>query len=183
MKAQSGADMTANARTVLADCQAAMRSLEECEYGSEWSRHWVTVVSLLRAVGHVLEKVDAKSDPQLARVVRAHFEQLKTTKPQPQIYWQFIVEERNSVLKEYRFRGIHAWTSSSATSLSVSSPTPGGPTFTSSRPTPGRIQIHVYDRGAFAGRNQGDVAIEAIEWWQSTLDKIDALASGGEGIV
>ena len=42
---------------VISDCEAAVEVLEDCGYGAEWRRRWVTVVALLRAVGHVLHKV------------------------------------------------------------------------------------------------------------------------------
>jgi hypothetical protein len=32
----------------------------------------------------------------------------------------------------------------------------------------------VFDRGPFAGRHQQDIAAEAVAWWKSYLDELDA---------
>jgi hypothetical protein len=50
--------MTAAARLVLDDCRGALADLKEGVQGAEWRRRWIVTVVLLRAVGHVLEKVD-----------------------------------------------------------------------------------------------------------------------------
>ena len=58
------------ARVVIDDCRVAIETLDECEFGPEWRRSWVTVVALLRAVGHVLQKVDARTDARMAEMIR-----------------------------------------------------------------------------------------------------------------
>ena len=160
--------MTNQAREVLSDCEAALGSLADCEYGSEWRRHWVTVLALLRAVGHVLEKVDSKSSPRMAFIVREQFNLLKRTKPEPRIFWNFIEEERNNVLKEYRISGVHASNASSVTFFA------GGRNVTAS--ADGTTHMHVFDRGAFTGRHQVEVAAEAVAWWTAYLQKVETLA-------
>lgn len=164
--------MTIVARIVLADCELAVTDLGGLGVGSEWSRRWVALVALLRAVGHVLDKVDGQRSRELRRIVHDEYRKLKDSKPEPHIYWGFIEEERNLVLKEYRFRGVHA---SGLNVTSLTGPSSKGQQFTRTREEPGDLHLHVFDEGPFAGRNHLDVATEAIRWWRSYLDQIDAL--------
>ena len=53
--------MTAAARKVLADCEVALEMLEEEEDEQRWRVLWAGAMALLRAVGHVLQKVDCQS--------------------------------------------------------------------------------------------------------------------------
>jgi hypothetical protein len=82
--------MTAAARLVLLDCEAALEDLLAGPTGLQWRTRWAGAVALLRSVGHVLQKVDTKSSRAMAQVVGEAFAGLKTTKPQPQIFWAFI---------------------------------------------------------------------------------------------
>src|SRR5262245_54359762 len=100
--------MTARARVVLEDCRAQLAALDYGLPGPEWRRAWVATVALLRAVGHVLEKVDGKSSPGMARAVKAEFARLKRERGENKIFWDFIERERNNVLKEYREPAVHA---------------------------------------------------------------------------
>ena len=78
--------MTTQARVALSDCQGALDSLAHCEYGAEWRRRWVTVVTLQRAVGHVLDKVDGTSSPRMALVIKTRWSLLNKTKPEPPFF-------------------------------------------------------------------------------------------------
>lgn len=54
--------MTSASRQVLADCRDAwmeLREVEESGEGRVWWRRWLAALVLLRAVGHVLGKVDS----------------------------------------------------------------------------------------------------------------------------
>jgi hypothetical protein len=162
--------MTTQARVVLSDCQGALDSLAHCEHGAEWRRRWVTVVTLQRAVGHVLDKVDGTSSPRMASVIKTRWSLLNKTKPEPHIFWNFIEEERNNVLKEYLFAGRHA---SGFNVKSVSLSVGDGKIVTSTAEESDEIHMHVFNEGPFAGRHQIDVAAEAIAWWKAYLDEID----------
>jgi hypothetical protein len=94
--------MTATARLVLLDCEAALEDLRAGPTGLQWRTRWAAVVALLRSVGHVLQKVDAKSSRAMGQAIREAFADLKATAPEPRIFWTFIEEERNNILKEYR---------------------------------------------------------------------------------
>lgn len=151
--------MTTRARLVLADCCEAHAELVDGLQGSAWRRRWSTVVVLLRATLHALQKVDAKADRSLERALNARWMDLRATKPVPQILWQFIDEDRNLILKEYEHRAgqsvaVMVGTGSSRTSYHVNT-------------------------GPFAGEDPRRVAAEAIEWMQDFLDELDAAVDGG----
>ena len=65
-----------------------------------------------------------------------------------------------------------------ATSLTVSV---GGKESTLVSETTCDLHMRVFSKGPFAGRNQVDVAREAVQWWHNYLDLIDALAGKASG--
>src|SRR5262245_56620383 len=161
------------AREVFDDCKVAIAALEQCGFGPEWRRRWVTVVALLRAVGHVLQKVDAKGGGRLSEIIWQDWDSLKKTKPEPAIFWSFIEDARNNVLKEYRFGGVHA-TGFNVDSVSVGLSDGRTVTITPDAVCSGDVHMHVFDEGPFFGRNQIDVAKEALAWWHSRLARVEA---------
>jgi hypothetical protein len=148
--------MPLQARLVLEDCRGALADLRDGVQGDEWRRRWVAALVLLRAVGHVLRNVDAGSDEKVGAVIQEKWLALNRSKPEPQIFWHFIEEERNLILKEYAIRAgqgvtIHL----------------GGPVVEATYSYPIR-------EGAFGGRDQREVIRTAIEWWDSYLKEIEA---------
>lgn len=69
----------------------------------EWKLHWVSGIALLRTVGHVLAKVDALVSPAHAAAVDGLWARLKADRQSSAIFWNFIEEERNNLLKTYTF--------------------------------------------------------------------------------
>jgi hypothetical protein len=126
---------------------------------------------LLRAVGHVLDKVDGEQTPAYRAAISAWWAGLKGTKPKPQVFWDFIEDERNTILKEYR------------TSAGQGATIPvGGIEFNlrtgevrADQPGP-TIHHYTVNSGPFAGREQRELLSEAIAWWESELDGIDQAA-------
>lgn len=161
--------MTTSARLVLADCKQAASEIDSGVQGSAWRLRWVTSVVLLRAVGHVLDKVDSSRSANHKFAIDAAWKALQQSKPQPEIFWQFIEDERNSILKEYRL--------SAGQGVTVR---PGIVTFNlktgEQHASEGLSPIYHYviNDGAFKGRDQRHVLREAIEWWQGYLDAIDS---------
>ena len=94
--------MTKASRKVLEDCKGALEDFKYGVQGGEWRRRWITSVVLLRTVGNVLKIVDALTDPVLEKIINAEWEKLKGSKPEPRIFWEFIYQERNNILKEYQ---------------------------------------------------------------------------------
>lgn len=187
------------ARLVLSDCQWACQHLSGALSGEPLRITWVAVVTLLRAVGHVLDQVDAEADADVRLVVTEKHRSCVRTRPLPEIYWQFICCERNNILKQYRFGFARTIEPAPDTTLHLGTgqtirfqvaPTSstaggradglafnydalsvtGGPLPPQQRP----IKSLIAD-GPFKGRSEKDVAEEAIRWWMDYLDEVEAL--------
>ena len=161
--------MTQYARLALQDCRAALEELRADPTGLVWRVRWAAAVSLLRSVGHVLEKVDAARDPAMADAVRAKYAALKVTRPEPAIFWEFIERERNNLLKEYRTAAKQNVTVRPGTiHLNLRTgeqySTPGLPA----------LYEHVMSDGPFEGEDPRNLVEQAIAWWSSYLDEVDA---------
>lgn len=173
--------MTSAARLVLADCDEALQELIDCDVdldvniGAMRRRRWMAVVALLRAVGHVLKNVDGASSPTLGKTIKAEWDAVNKTKPEPHILWGFIENERNTVIKEYRFRSHRSATGVAVTSISATTAS-GVATITANRY--GEAELRLLTDGPFAGRNDIEVVTEAIQWWKVYLDKIEAQVAG-----
>ncbi len=92
--------MKLKARLVLEDAKEASKELPE--YGGQTSpdnstvrRRWIAVMALLRAVGHVLHKVDGNTNEFLRKAVNEKWQD------RPIIFTEFIEKYRNAVLKRY----------------------------------------------------------------------------------
>lgn len=149
--------MTLQARTVLSDCRGALEELMAGVHDARWRRRWVATIVLLRTVGHVLDNVDSQRSPQMKAAIAAAWAQLKSQKPNPSIFWQFIDDERNNIVKEYLVGAGY--------NITVY---PGA-----ERPADFE---YVINTGPFKGRAQREVIDEAIQWWGQYLDAIDVAA-------
>ncbi|WP_417476011.1 hypothetical protein [Maricaulis sp.] len=69
----------------------------------EWRLSWVAGIALLRTVGHVLAKVDAKSSRLHSEAIGSLWERFKADRESSWIFWDFIESERNTLLKTYSF--------------------------------------------------------------------------------
>ncbi len=134
---------------------------------------WVAVTTLLRAVGSVLHKVDAPTNPVLKKIIDTEWDILRSTKPEPAIFWQFIDCERNNVVKQYEFGFSRA---------AVYGPPLGQAGI--------QLRVNLLDvcvalppqefpavestirTGAFEGQSEQDVAAQAVNWWDAQLDRI-----------
>lgn len=169
--------MTKVARWVLDDCKYALTRHSDSLQGEDFRMSWVTIVALLRAVGHVLDKVDASSDPRIAKAVKEEWAKLKATKPEPRILWEFIEQERNNVLKLYQIgvdRGIRIKGPEIANKGTIveidHTKSRGGRGF-----SPGAENFSYIRSGTFAKRPEREVAREAIKFWEDFLDRIDRI--------
>ena len=158
--------MTLTARLVLADCRLALVHLENEPDERNWRVHWVAAVTLLRTVGHVLDKVDGRANAQLRLTARKLYEKGKTD-PEHEIFREFIDNERNNVLKEYEF-GV----SEGPIEVLLSKETPAGP-----------VPIHVVQiseniyrpmrDGVYAGEDGRTLIEYSIEWWERQLNQLE----------
>lgn len=160
--------MIEKARDVLEDCKVVACELADGVAGREWRVRWVAAAALLRAVGHVLQKVDAPTDPVLRSVIDDAWGRLVETRPEPVIFWQFIEDERNNVLKEYRLSaglGITVRPGTGHVNLTTGEQwgEPGLPTLYDFR----------MKSGPYTGADQREVLQHAIRWWESYLGDIE----------
>lgn len=167
--------MTAAAREVLDDCRLALTMLEEETDLDRWRVHWAAAVALLRAVGHVLDKVDGE-DADLRRLAAAAFRSWKGDAPEHEIFREFIEPERNTVLKEYRFRHHPLDEVSLATVLDIRDPETGDVTRASEIFQLGDNLYRPFQEGWRAGDDARDVLSDAINWWENQLNAIDTLS-------
>ncbi len=156
--------MTTAARKALSDLEYAHSLLEVEESTQRFRILWVASISLSRAVGHVLEKIDSKASPELRATISKAYLSWKQDPETHQIFFEFIEDERNSVLKEYEFGFM-----SGPIDVMV---LPDGTSFSLSEnlfcPLAG---------GRFAGEDCRDVLQLAISWWKAQLASIDEAAA------
>ena len=69
----------------------------------EWRTNWIAGVAMLRAIGHVLHKVDTAVSPHHKRVIDAAWRSWNADKDGNWIFFDFIERERNSILKTFSF--------------------------------------------------------------------------------
>jgi len=142
--------------------------------GIAWEAKLSASVALLRSVGHVLRFVDRKKSP-LRQAIDNHWKALEAGKAnkKPKIFWEFICEERNLILKEGKLRAgqstMVAIVGVQATALAAGQSPPPPPPQQSPRAT------HSYHMtgGSFVGRDPHDLIEEAIKWWRSELETIE----------
>lgn len=78
--------MTVHAREVLRDCQLLLEIIASDMPSELWRPRWAGLVALLRAVGHVLDKVDGNRTDSARNVIDSTWLQLCQSKPEPSIF-------------------------------------------------------------------------------------------------
>jgi hypothetical protein len=92
------------ARRVLRDCDWVIRRMPTGDVNQAAGRQsWFAAVALLRAVGHALKNEDAARSVYLREAIEAAWQKWKTNFYASQMFYGFIEDERNALLKEYRF--------------------------------------------------------------------------------
>jgi hypothetical protein len=174
--------VTIRARLVLQDVRHAIAMHTDNLGGEEFRISWFAITGLLRAVGHVLANVDSRQSPEMASSIRRGWDELKATRPQPEIFWGFIESERNNFFKVYEHSVNRSFTLTCYDELGA--PTNASTSFIVSRShgmdtrNSGIEMQSVLDHGPFAGRNELDIAKTAVQWWQEYLDRIEVYARG-----
>ena len=175
--------MTARARLVLDAARAALEMHGRTRGGPVIRATWFAVVGLIRAVGHVLAKVDAATDKPLADAVNQCWRELNATKPEPAIFWGFIEGERNRFLKNYehgitRIQIIRTGSRHSVMALDLANAQKGTQlisAFNIPPEIPDRSIISVLSDGPFEGSPETVIAARAIEWWEQYISSVEAL--------
>src|SRR5262245_12154749 len=67
----------------------------------EWRTNWIAGVAMLRTVGHVLHKVDAKTSTTHRSLIESAWAAWKMNKDEHWIFFDFIEKERNNILKTF----------------------------------------------------------------------------------
>jgi hypothetical protein len=172
--------MTHQAREVLEDCRLALSMLEDEADLQRWRIVWAGAVALVRAVGHVLDKVDG-DDAIVKKVAREFFSEWKVAADHT-IFRDFIERERNNLLKEYR-SDVHPF---DAVPVVIQLP------IVSLHGGEANTIVQVFDLednvyrplldGPWEGVDGREVLGEAINWWSSQLDAIDSEVRRRRGI-
>jgi hypothetical protein len=69
-----------------------------------WRFYWIAGIAMLRAVGHVLDKVDSNHSDLSKRIISDWWASNKLRRPT--IFFEFIEDERNNILKVYKFGAV-----------------------------------------------------------------------------
>jgi len=148
------------AKQVLEDCRRA-HSLLELETDPQIFRIlFVSAVTLCRAVGHVLDKVDSREHPELEVPVKNWWNNLNSDKTKNTIFHNFIEQQRNNIVKEYVFS--HDDQDQPIIVL------PEMEAFTLDE-----LLFCPITDGEFAGEDCRDILNEAIKWWDEQLTKLE----------
>ena len=156
--------MTTTARKALIDLIHAHEMLEGEEDAKRFRVLWVAAISLARAIGHVLAKIDAVSSPKLRSAISDTYSDWKKNPSKNVIFFEFIDHERNSVLKEFEFGfmsgpiNVVVIADSGVHSIAENLFCPLG-------------------SGPYAGEDCRDILAEAIKWWELQLTQIERVAA------
>ena len=154
------------ARYVLDDCRFVLDLLDEERERQRFRILWVAACALLRSVGHVLKKVDVEESDDVARAIDRAWKRWKDNRDANNIFWDFIEEERNVVLKEYQCRY-----GEGETGILFADPKTGKD-LTEILPED-LYKPMMY--GSFAGNDCRELIRDAIDWWQRELDIIEGV--------
>jgi hypothetical protein len=154
--------MTAHARVALADCEHALADFEASANTVFQRSRWIAVITLLRTVGFVLKDVDRPTATAERRLrIDAAWARLKSTKPEPRIFHEFIDAERSQAVHLYKVRA--------AVNITVR---PGG----GGSPSGQTTCDFMMTKGPFAGQDPRELCKRAIAFWRDYLDGIDERA-------
>ena len=176
--------MTTRARLVLDDARVALELHSRAPAGPAFRASWFAIVGLLRAVGHVLDKVDCAANRHLKAASTECWNELNRSKPEPAIFWGFIEGERNRFLKNYehgitRLQIIRTGDPNTVLALDLANAGKGTQLVSAYNippEIPDRAVMSVLADGPFAGQSESKVASEAVEWWNEYLNKVELLA-------
>jgi hypothetical protein len=157
------------ARLVLNDAYRALQLLEAQNDLVDARIHYFGLMALLRAVGHVLDKVDGAEDQLVKAAAAEMFAEMKNNRCEYEIFFEFIEAERNLILKEYR----------SGADIRVPVPVLIRPDGSETIPESARpFPMFVFEGGPYTGEDARDVAPRAIEFWDEYLGEIERTCFG-----
>lgn len=147
--------------------------------GAESRVIYAAAISLSRAVGHVLHKVDCQEHPEISDDVKHRFARWKKGDGRDRIFPHFIETERNLLLKEYAPN----WNPSNQVELKfvphvfdgANRPYPDSKKLQSklSKNLEGKpISAILMPDGVFAGYSFDELLVKAATWWGNELREI-----------
>ena len=173
--------MTLNrTRAILDDCRHLLSELRQNPREVSWRTRWLATVVMLRAVGHVLEHETKNStDAALRAAAQRWWKSLGESEPEPAIFWQFIYDDRNALLKEYSF------TATQSPSRLARSEGRAGRSSSNTVFVFTPLGMEIFDEtpsyemvlSPFTGRDARDIIDEAIQWWGRQLQAIESGAT------
>lgn len=152
------------AEIVLKDCRYAHKMLESVIDEQRFRVYWAASLSLLRAVGHVLKKVDAETSPEVREAVDQAWKRWGDDRDAHALFWEFIEAERNLVLKKYEIR-----LSLNGATVYVESDTGDA----EAEDLSSEYYVPVKE-GHFASEDAREVVADAIRWWTAELSLISS---------
>jgi hypothetical protein len=163
-------ERTLHAWIVLGDCEKAADQLDRAVTPDQWRVPYVACVALLRTVGNVLQKVDARRDKNYGTVIREFLAFTQSDKKRFSIFWEFIKKERDIILKEYSF------TSEGFMELPIieSTDEESGDLEVTGIFTTDLLLIDSDPGHLYEGHDIRNLVREAIEFWTSSLNYIEA---------
>ena len=127
---------------------------------------------LLRTVGHVLRNVDG-ADASVRRAVDAAWSRWKADRTSNAVFWEFIEEEWNNILKEYRFSVLDS--AEVGLMVAAQGDADSGHLVAEEAVALGGNLFRPLVVGS--GQDARDVYGDALQWWDAELSRIEA-ASG-----
>ena len=170
--------MTLIARQVLADCRIALQLLEDEKDLQRWRIHWAAAVMLTRAVGHVLDKVDAaRGDNALKTASDAAYKSWNDPSSAHAIFREFIEPERNNIVKEYAFN-VHPLEEVEVLVDVRMQNMETGEIVGAPQVIPLGDNIYRPHLSEYReGDDCRDILTDALEWWDEQLDRVDRTAA------
>ncbi|MDJ0708218.1 MAG: hypothetical protein QNJ46_33520 [Leptolyngbyaceae cyanobacterium MO_188.B28] len=160
------------ARSVLDDCIFAKgklaKSIEDKNF-QQTRIDWITCLSLLRAVGHVLKNVDSKEWSKESK--QKLDERWNEWKKEP-LFSEFIVKERNAILKEYDFTIKESKKEETCYVVTTS----GDRIVTKSGDAiVGTVLIRELEKieGFRKGQSPLEILQSAVDWWEKRLNDLE----------
>lgn len=166
--------MTSAARQVLSDCRLALDMLHAEIDPDRWRVHWAGGVALLRAVGHVLLNVDQPTSADLMKIANAAHKRWKSDDPAHAVFRDFILKERNNILKEYRSKVHPLDTVAVAFRVTLVHPETGEISYVDEVAELDENLFRPLVEGYGAGEDARDVFEEAVAWWERELSLVEA---------
>jgi hypothetical protein len=168
--------MTYASRQVLQDCNLALEMLQNETDSDRWRVLWAGAVALLRAVGHVLLNVDQAANPMLKKAGNIAHRRWVSGDAQHSIYRDFILNERNSILKEYRSKVHPLEQVDVLVRLTLQNANTGELSYVDQVMPMDENMFKPMVEGYGEGDDARDIYEEALNWWERELSAIEAEA-------